>query len=124
MGIAEDGYCKVYVDTDLDKGKLAALLAGLSGGSLSARTIVAADYEIDVLTNEDFHEARRKHGDGFLFYRYYLDVFPRIEATGRYVRCVGDLVEGLWNSGCKAVASSSFEAELPRRGGRDRIEPI
>jgi len=34
-----------------------------------------------------------------------------------YVAFVAQLLEGIWNLGCKAVAACDFEDLLPRRGG-------
>jgi hypothetical protein len=119
MGIAQELYCKVYIDTDWDKDRLTDLIARISKGTVSRRTVVSVDYEGDVLHNEDFDSAKiTGENDEFLFYRYYLDVFPGGHASrGQYIKSIGNLLEELWRSGCKAVAACSFESELPRKGG-------
>ena len=112
-------YCKVYVDTDTDKGQLLGLLTRITSGSVRMRTISAADYEMDVVINEDYDESKSLEGeDQFLFYRYYLDIEPTDRTTReQYVRSIGNLLEGLWRSACRAVAACDFESELPRGGG-------
>jgi hypothetical protein len=119
MSDAMNIYCKIYVESDLDKAELLQLLARLANGSVHLRTVAAPECEIDVVTNEDFSEARNAQGpDQFLFYPYYLDMEPTPTTTrAHFIGCVGELLEGLWRSGCKAVAACDFESDLPRRGG-------
>jgi hypothetical protein len=83
------------------------------------RTVSTSEFQVDVVVNEDFDERRRSQNhDQFLFYRYYLDIEPTENATRqRYVESVGNLLEGLWQSNCKAVAACDFESELPQNGG-------
>lgn len=112
-------YCKVYVDSQAKKGQLLDLLARMISGTIKMRTLSSPDLQIDLVVNEDFDEAKRlSKQDQFLFYRYYLDVEPTEGvALEQYVRSVGVLLEGLWQSGCKAVAACDFESKLPRSGG-------
>lgn len=104
-------YCKVFVDADESPGAVQGILGTIASASRSAMSI-------DVRRNDDFDRDRRLTNDGFLFFRYYLDVDP---ASGvprtSYIVAVAELLEALWRNGCRAVAACDFEDELPRRGG-------
>jgi hypothetical protein len=114
-------YCKLFVDSTSDENQLLALIASITSGTIESKTgtVLSADFELYLDENDDFDETRRLQGeDQFLFYRYYLDVEPTENAPReRYVNAVGNLLEGLWRSGYKAVAACDFEGELPRSGG-------
>lgn len=119
MSDTQNLYCKVYVDSQAEKGHLLDLLARITSGSIKMRTVASPELQIDLVVNEDFDEAKRLSKENqFLFYRYYLDIEPTEGvALEQYVQSVGSLLEGLWQSGCKAVAACDFESKLPRSGG-------
>jgi hypothetical protein len=120
-----DTYCKIFVDTKLESDQLVSLLAGIGGGSIDSRTVTCADYELDVMRNEEFDAAKSEGSDGFLFYRYYLDILSTTESAREpYIQNVARLLEGLWRSGCRAVAACNFESELPRCGGIRNPDPV
>jgi hypothetical protein len=53
-----------------------------------------------------------------LYYRYLLDVVPTENTSrGHFVVSIARLLETMWRSDMRAVASCDFEDELPRRGG-------
>lgn len=114
-------YCKVFVDTDLDRGKLLGLVVRLTSGSVDRWTVVSDWGEIDIGKNPDFESMQRQEDpDGFLYYRFCLDIEPTHDGGEQYVNSVGLLLEGLWGANCKVVASCDFEDELPRQGGYKR----
>lgn len=114
----EELYCKVLVDSQDGKGRLLERIAHLTSGSVERCSVSSADLQADLEDNEDHRQAGTSQEAEFLYYRYYLDVEPTEPAArDRYVEAVGRLLEGLWRSGCKAVAACEFEEELPRRGG-------
>jgi hypothetical protein len=119
MSNAPNMYCKIYVDIEVDKGQLLDQIARAISGSIRMRTVSSSGFQVDLLANQDFDESRRSQGDDqFLFYRYYLDIEPtKIVTYDEYIESVGNLLENLWGSGCKAVAACDFERELPRSGG-------
>jgi hypothetical protein len=114
-------YCKLFVDCTIEENQLLALIASITSGAIKNKTgtVSSADFELYLDVNDDFDETRRLQGeDQFLFYRYYLDIEPTENVPReRYVASVGVLLDGLWQSGCKAVAACDFESELPRSGG-------
>jgi len=119
MSDIQNLYCQVFVDSQAEKGQLLDLLARITSGSINMETVSSPELQIDLEDNEDFDEAKRlSKQDQFLLYRYYLDVEPtEAVALEQYVQSVGGLLEGLWQSGCKAVAACDFESKLPRSGG-------
>ena len=113
-----DMYCKVFVDSEADQTQLLLLVARITSGSIDTGTVDSPDLEAYLDANDDFDDVKRLQGpDQFLFYRYYFDVDPTDTTTReRYVQSVGQLLEGLWQARCKAVAACDFENELPRGG--------
>ena len=107
------------MDSQADKSQLLDLIANIISGSIKMRTVSSPELQVDLVVNEDFDETKRMQGeDQFLFYRYYLDIEPNEDVPReRYVESVGNLLEGLWRSVCKAVAACDFEGKLPRSGG-------
>jgi hypothetical protein len=75
--------------------------------------------EIDVRLNEE-SDSRRvvEFPDGFLFFRYALEVYPSpAVAHEERVAFTANMLRALWSSGSAAVAVSDYEPELPHRGG-------
>jgi hypothetical protein len=108
-------YCKVYLDSALSKHAVLAHLADWVAGQVSMRTITANAFEVDVVANEDFDESRAQRAkDGFLFYRYYLDIEPRSGVPEEeYVEAVRRLLTKVRSGDMRAVASCDFEDQLP-----------
>lgn len=104
-------YCKVYLDSSLPKNAVVKSLAEWTGGQIHLRTVSTGPFEVDVVTNEDFDEARGREGrDGFLFYRYYLDIEPQPDVSeAEYVGAIRGLLTRLQGEGLRAVASCDFE---------------
>ena len=62
--------------------------------------------------------------DGFLYYRYFLDIDPVQDVDeADYVASVATLLTQLWQSEYKAVAACDFEDRLPRKGGYNPDRP-
>lgn len=108
-------YCKVYLDSSLPKHALLACLSEWVTGQVSIRTITADPFEVDVVANEDFDESRTQRAeDGFLFYRYYLDIEPRLGVSEEeYIEAIRKLLSKVRAEGMRAVASCDFEDRLP-----------
>jgi hypothetical protein len=125
-------YCKMFVDTEIEKPQLKEIIRNLMAGTYRFGTIVSTHCEIDVVCrlgtivsthceidveeNDDFDAQKRLDpNDGFLYYRYYLDIDP-VEGADRqeYVTAVAQLLMRLWQLGFKAVAACDFEDELPK----------
>ena len=111
-------YCKVYLDSALPKHAILARLAEWVTGQVRMRTITADAFEVDVVPSEDFDEVRKQDAkNGFLFYRYYLDVEPRSGVPQEeYIAAIGSLLTKVRAEGMRAVASCDFEDRLPPPG--------
>jgi hypothetical protein len=122
MDMDEELYCKIYVDSDLDREKLVDFVAEAIGGPARGHTVESRTAEVDVKRNEDYLEsADRGNPDNFVHYRYYFDVVPGGDGDrGEFIRAIGDLLTALWSAGNRAVGAADFEEELPDRGGYQR----
>jgi len=115
MTAFDELYCKLYVDTDLDRDGLADFICALLHSSRQSFHGIFADFgEVEVKRNEDFLPvAAREQADDFVYYRYYLDVFPAgAISEQQYVTGVAKLLRGLKKAGMPAAAACSFEEEL------------
>jgi hypothetical protein len=110
-------YCKIYLDTALSKGDVIGLIQTALVGEVENRaTIRTSSCVIDVEDNDDFSQAMRDDPvNGFLYFRYYLDIEPCKDASrGQYVEILSTLLYRLREKGYKAVPACDFEDELPR----------
>ena len=112
-------YCKVYVDSALEKVELIELLRSISGGMIEGRmrtTVRTPLYIVWVEDNEDYDlDLKNSSSGGFVYYRYYCDVDPlphndRLE----YINAVAALLIGLRVAGFAAVPACDFEDLLPK----------
>lgn len=105
--------CKVYVDADVADSELVSLTAPL--------LFMPDDHvslEVDVLKNEDYDSNRRRQfPDGFIYFRYTLDLYMSDAPLTRKAVIVTRLMKRLWGWGFPAVAACAFEERLPQRGG-------
>ncbi|NUU59595.1 1,4-dihydroxy-6-naphthoate synthase [Paenibacillus agri] len=114
-----DLFTKIFVDSDVDKGMLLDTVSNIVIGTISGSSILTKQAEIFIFNNGDFDEDKRNQGDdGFLYYKYYLEIEPTEDADDRnYVLEISILLTKLWNAEFKAIASCDFEDLLPRKGG-------
>lgn len=111
----QNDYCKVYVDSDRPKNVVLEVIRSAVGGRLEGRTTVrTGNCVIDVEDNEEFDEVKSSEPtDGFLWYRYYLDVEP-LPGYDRsaYIALLSLLLEAMRRNGYSIVPACDFEAEL------------
>ncbi|QDU79636.1 hypothetical protein Pla110_13470 [Polystyrenella longa] len=112
-------FCKIFVDVDLPKEGLVQKIADCTSGKNERWSVRTNWGEIDVVNNEDFDENRAiQEPDGFLFYRFYLEMEPEAAVPEEvYIKSVGTLLSDLWDLDAKAVAACDFEESLPMKGG-------
>ena len=115
-------YCKLFVDIDdISREGLQALLVECLGDQVKSAdrwSIAGLLFAIDVRRNDGFDIIRRNEPDGFLYYRYYLDIDAESsQPRADQIAPVAQILECLWEHGYAAVAACDFEDELPRRGG-------
>lgn len=109
-------YCKVFLETPKDRAWAVAALARFLRGEVQGCTVVSDLLELDLLRNEDFDPHRQAGDDGFLYFRYYLDVVPSQSMLGSrrsdYVTTIASILNLLTCEGCQVVAACDFEEEL------------
>lgn len=112
-------FCKIFVDIDISKEELVQRIADCTSGKNERWSVRTNWGEIDVVNNEDFDETRRLQApDGFLFYRFYLEMEPEEYVPEEtYIKSVGTLLGDLWEWNVKAIAACDFEKSLPMKGG-------
>jgi hypothetical protein len=122
--------CKIYVESDLDQDALAKLLAGSLSGTVAgtpvSRTVQTPLGDIDIRKNATSDKLRaRQFPDGFLAFRYALELYPAPEAPREdRISLVARLLHRLWSQNLPAVAACDYEDQLPHRGGyNDRSVP-
>jgi hypothetical protein len=112
-----DLYCKIFVDAEIEESQLVEIIRNLMGGSSwRLRTIYLPCCEIDVCKNDIYDPAKRLDpNEGFLYYRYFLDVVPVGNVSRQdYTALVGQFIVRLREAGFKAVPACDFEEELPK----------
>jgi hypothetical protein len=113
----------VYVESRLTSDELASLLAGLLPGAgvdgSVGRTVRTRYGEIDIRKNKEADPRRaRDFPDGFLHFRYVLEIYP-LPTAPRHERTAlaSKILQHFWSEGMPAVAACDNERELPRQGG-------
>ncbi|NMM54792.1 MULTISPECIES: hypothetical protein [Paenibacillus] len=114
-----DLFTKIFVDSDVDKEMLLDTVSTIVMGTISGSSILTKQAEIFIFNNGDFDKDKRNQGnDGFLYYKYYLEIEPTEDVIDRnYVLEISNLLTKLWDADFKAIASCDFEDLLPRKGG-------
>lgn len=115
----EDFYCKLFIDTKMDKAQLVREFAFITGGRIERYTVISSVAEFDIENNEDFSSSCKSDDplDAFLYYPYYIDVYPNSESNflaSVYIQHISMVIESLWVKNYKIVAACDFEESLPR----------
>jgi hypothetical protein len=105
--------CKVFIDADVSETELISLTAPVLFMAEDKVTL-----NVDVLKNEDYDSNRRRQfPDGFVYFRYTLDLYMNDAPVKTKAAIVTRLLKQLWDWDYPAVAASAFEDRLPKRGG-------
>jgi hypothetical protein len=106
-------YCKIFLDADASYDDLVAQLQQIIGGVREYHSLSTDLCTVDVRRNDDFDRSRKSGADGFLYYRYFLDVEPTQPIQReRYVSFIKNILSRLRDRGTKCVAACDFEDEL------------
>jgi hypothetical protein len=109
-------FCKIFVRA-AEPPAVTGQLAELLGAQPQRRAFILADAIVDVLKNPDADLA-----DDFIGWPTIVEVEAEPEASDRsIVALTSRIVESLWDSGWPAVAACDYEAELPWKGGLERL---
>lgn len=105
--------CKVFVHAEVAE----ADLIGLTAPVLFVREDNIS-LQVEVVPNEDYDPTRsRQFPDGFVYFRYMLDLYMSDAPVERKAAITTRLLERLWDWGYPAVAACTYEDRLPERGG-------
>lgn len=112
-------FCKVFIDTERDQNELLSLINSEISREVNKLEISNSILIIELRKNNEFNVVKSKNpSDGFLFYKYYLEIEPFSQVVERdYIKSRADLLKKLWESKIGAIAACDFEHLLPRNGG-------
>ncbi len=104
--------CRIFIDADISETELVGLVGQLLFDD------GAAEIEASIIRNEDYDSNRRRvFPSGFVYFRYYIDLYaddlPRQDQSSAVTR----ILQGLWDWGLPAVAACDYEETLPHSGG-------
>jgi len=103
----------MYVDAEMSETELLGMVM-----QMVFAPGAPARAEVVVVKNEDYDTHRRvQFPQGFLYFRYYIDLYMPEDGRKTQAALVGALLQELWDLGIPAVAASPFEDLLPERGG-------
>src|SRR6266496_1812007 len=101
--------CGIYVDSDKSIDEVVQIVADALNGTARARSgdVQSPLVEVDVRRNKDVDPAQsRNPSDGFLYFRYRIELYPRPELTLQdKVTLTSKLLERFWSLGLSAVAA-------------------
>ena len=109
----QNDYCKVYVDDDRPRDAVVEAIRSASRGCLEGQATIRTDnYVVDVEDNEEYDQFKRSEPtDGFLYYRYYLDV-ERLRDRSAYIQSLSSLLRAMRGAGFNLVPACDFEEQL------------
>ena len=120
-------YCKIYIDYPKSGDELTLFIHQLVNGKRDHSSIYTDKLWIIVNSNDAFMDGKIfEEEDNFLYSKFFLDiesVNDEISDTD-FKETTSVLLEKLWESEMKAVASCDFEEELPRFGGYNYEERL
>jgi hypothetical protein len=114
----QDLYCKIYIDSNLERSDLLTSIADVTKGSISLRSVQSDLLDVTVFSNKDFDKNRSGEIGGFVFYPYYIEIEPVDNVavnSEMYKTSIDILLEALWGMCADAVAACDFEDELTQK---------
>jgi hypothetical protein len=114
-----DVYCNLFVDSNLEQSHFANNLASVFNQAANKQGNFDTSFgNIYVIENDDYDELKKTDKEeGFLFYRYLLEVEPRLDLDiNNAIEFVSKLLNYLWSLDYPATAACSYEDKLPNKG--------
>jgi len=116
MKNGSDLYCQIFIDTEMNENEIVKTIKSfINGKIMSIETHIKNKIlDIQINLNEEYDETRKRDiKSGFLFYPYYLDIFPSENNNEReYISHIKQLISFLEEKNCVVVAACDFEDEL------------
>ena len=115
--VNDDLYCKIYIDTEskVQFKDLVLLISNFIHGEEEFANSYHNDFiEVDIRTNKEYDPCfRNNKKDGFLFFKYYLEVNAIINVEQKvFISQLKSLIDFLRLRGFRVVPSCDFEDEL------------
>ena len=112
-GIDVELYCKLFIDSMLDKRDIESAIIKHFAGRFDGFTIICNWAEIDVQKNEEWDPERTSWPAGFLYSKFYADVTP-VDGVERlqYITELAKIVRLLRERECLVVPSCDFEEDI------------
>ena len=116
--------CSIYAASNLSENELVFRLAdGLVGICSNLSIIEMPGYEISINRNDEFNEEKQKvFPDGFLFFRFIIDLDFVENNNINPVSEVNRVLTWFWENNYPAIASCDYEVELLNKGGYNSVD--
>ncbi|MFE9571043.1 hypothetical protein ACFYMW_21390 [Streptomyces sp. NPDC006692] len=109
-------FCKIFLCSP-EPSAIMQALSELLGGVFLRRSMFLADATVDVLRNSDAGTS-----EDFVGWPTIVEIEATREATNVSIRNIAaEVLTAMWSCDVPAIASCSFEDELPWHGGMDRL---
>ena len=108
-------YCKLFIDNDCNLDYLILKIKKILDGKIELQTYIYNKYlRIDARENDEYDKVLKNSSyDGFLFYRFILDIYQKENITDEdYINQIKFLIKFLRDQGFKVVPACHFEEKL------------
>jgi hypothetical protein len=111
--------CLLYASPNLSEEKFKILLSDFLQGTIDKTSFIKGrEFTITVLKNDEFNELQQvSFPDGFLFFRFLIEIERGLTEFDLYVRYIDRLITWLWSNHIPTVVSCDFEDLLSEKGG-------
>jgi hypothetical protein len=112
-------FCRIHVDsTDFRTLFLLSSLADYSKAPFIDNCLEWNEITIWIRTNDEYEKRKKlEFPGGFLYFKYMMEFEYPLDSHKYVLGSISKLLNELWVLGVPAVASCSFENELPNSGG-------
>jgi hypothetical protein len=113
----EELFCSIYVDTNLSREAMAAVVVDLTSGAILRGGVDCPWARVGFDDDYGDFEIRQRDPDDFLGWAMLLEVMPTDHAERSEVVCgVTSLMNALLERGMRVLAQSDYADEVPGRG--------
>jgi hypothetical protein len=113
----QDLFCSIYVDTDMSRDAMAAVVAALTGGVVERRGVNTSWARITFDDDYGDFEVRQRDRDDFLGWPTLLEIIPPDDADrDDVVRGVTSLMNALISRGMRVLGQADYAGVLPGGG--------
>lgn len=114
--MVNENYCKLFIDATISRSDLVDAIQKSTNGIISNHFVDCDWGAFDVRNNDEYSRWKIENSgdDGFLFYKYIVDVEPKEPSrdSRTYIGGLRGLIQSLRSTGTKIVAACDFEDQL------------